>query len=67
MVEAGSAFTYPARVYDITGAFITTVISEEALRELTPGMYVCVAPNDQRRTIQILGQHMIGIREIYPR
>lgn len=65
--EAESAFTYPARVYDITGAFITTVISEEALRELTPGMYVCVAPNDQRRTIQILGQRMIGIREIYRR
>lgn len=65
--EAESAFTYPAGVYDITGAYITTVISEEALRELTPGMYVCVAPNDQRRTIQILGQHMIGIREIYPR
>jgi len=65
--EAESAFTYPARVYDITGAFITTVISEEALRELTPGMYVCVAANDQRRTIQILGQRMIGIREIYRR
>ncbi len=65
--ETESAFTYPARVYDITGAYITTVISEEALRELTPGMYVCVAANDQRRTIQILGQRMIGIREIYRR
>jgi hypothetical protein len=54
-------------VYDITGAYITTVISEEALRELTPEMYVCVAANDQRRTIQILGQRMIGIREIYRR
>ena len=65
--EAESAFTYPARVYDITGAYITTVISEEALRELTPGMYVCVAANDQRRTIQILWQRMIGTREIYRR
>ena len=65
--ETESAFTYPARVYDITGAYITTVISEEALRELTPEMYVCVAANDQRRTIQILGQRMIGIREIYRR
>ncbi len=65
--ETESAFTYPARVYDITGAYITTVISDEALRELTPGIYVCVAANDQRRTIQILGQRKIGIREIYRR
>lgn len=62
-----SAFTYPARVYDITGAYITTVISEEALRDHAPGMYVCVAANDQRRAIQILGHRMIGIREIYRR
>ena len=62
--DTESAFTYPARVYDITGAYITTVSSEEALHEHAPGMYVCVAANNQRRTVQILGHRMIGIREI---
>lgn len=62
--DTESAFTYPARVYDVTGAYITTVISEEALREHAPGMYVCVAANDQRRTVQTLGHRMIGIRDI---
>lgn len=62
--DTGSAFTYPARVYDVTGAYITTVISEEVLREHAPGMYVCVAANDQLRTIQILGHRMIGIRDV---
>ena len=65
--DTGSAFTYPARVYDITGAYIATVMSEEALRDLKPGMYVCVAANDRRRTVQILGHRILGIREIHRR
>ena len=58
--EAESAFTYPARVYDITGAYITTVISEEALRELTPGMFTLIYLDSRRRCVCVLPNSMLG-------
>jgi D-alanyl-D-alanine carboxypeptidase len=58
--ETESAFTYPARVYDITGAFITTVISEEALRELTPGMFTLIYLDSRRRCVCVLPNSMLG-------
>ena len=58
--DTESAFTYPARVYDITGAFITTVISEEALRELTPGMFTLIYLDSRRRCVCVLPNSMLG-------
>lgn len=58
--ETESAFTYPARVYDITGAYITTVISEEALRELTPGMFTLIYLDSRRRCVCVLPNSMLG-------
>jgi CubicO group peptidase (beta-lactamase class C family) len=58
--ETESAFTYPARVYDITGAFITTVISEEALRELTPGMFTLIYLDSRRRCVCVLPNSTLG-------
>jgi D-alanyl-D-alanine carboxypeptidase len=55
-----SAPTYPARVYDITGAYITTVISEEALRELKPGMFTLIYLDSRRRCVCVLPNSTLG-------
>ncbi len=60
--DTESAFTYPARVFDITGEHIATVMSEQALRELKPGMYTLAASDDRRRCVCVLPNGTLGVR-----
>lgn len=59
--DSGGSFTYPARVYDITGTHITSVMSEEALRELPPMPYFIVMPKGNVQARFILPHRMIGL------
>ncbi len=62
--DTGSAFTYPARVYDITGAYIRYVSTDNELRELPPGMYTLCASDDRRRCVCVLPNSTLGFTQI---
>ena len=62
--DTGSAFTYPARVYDITGAYIRYVSTDNELRELPTGMYTLCASDDRRRCVCVLPNSTLGFAQI---
>lgn len=62
--DSGSVFTYPARVYDITGAYIRYVSTDNELRELPPGMYTLCASDDRRRYVCVLPNSTLGFTQI---
>lgn len=62
--DTGSAFTYPARVYDITGTCVASVLSDEALRDLPLGTYTLVAADNRRRCVCVLSNRSLGVSTI---
>lgn len=61
--DTESAFTYPARVYDITGTYIMTISTDNELRELPPGMYTLVTLDNRRRCVCVLTSRLLGVVE----
>lgn len=58
--DSGSVFTYPARVYDITGTYIQYVSTDNELHDLPPGMYTLITLDNRRRCVCVLTSRLLG-------